>query len=461
MGISKGVGTVARTLIGLALLLGSSFLLAGCGLVQPVTISGPTVPVLTSLEGTEWVLTSLRDAEPLSGSTLKLAFYADNYMEGTAGCNSYGVDYTAEGQRFQLATVHKTDFDCQEPPGVMPQDKAFFEALASVVAYQASEERLAFQDAFGERVLVYARKLPAAVDPALEDTEWLLRSLLGEDLVAGSRITLNLGPEGFEGYAGCNNYGGQYEAADGGVLLTSQINSTSMDCPTPDGIEGIMEQETAYLQALRSAAAYLVADGRLEIAGASGQASLVFDRKAEFTTDPADLLGTGWRLLAVDGEALSEGSTFTLSFYDEIILGGHAGCRDYLAAYQATGDDLTLMLEAMFDGDCKVEDADLELEAQVLEVMGPKADLRLGEAQLEIHGEKGGVLVFEPLPEEANLDLEGPAWSLLAFVGPNPNLEEPEPWPMPAGPLRGTEMDLTFEAGAGRGSTGCNHYGAA
>jgi heat shock protein HslJ len=427
----------------------------GAATAEPQATATPEVSI--PLEGTEWMLASLRGGKPVAGSSLTLAFYPDNYMEGTAGCNSYGTDYTASGQGFHVAKIHRTDFECVEPPGIMPQDEAFFDALASVAAYRATEDRLEFHDAEDETILVYARKLPAGVDPALRDTEWLLTSLTGKSLLEGSRITLNLGKEGFEGYAGCNNYGGEYEAADEGILLTSEIFNTAMDCPSP---EGIMEQETAYIQTLRSSATYRLTDGRLEITDGGGETILMFARKDEFATDPSALLGTVWRLVSIDGDSIIGGSTFGLAFYSESILGGHAGCRDYLATYQATGDDLNLLVEAMFDADCRVEDADLEQEAQFLSVIAPKADLRLSEGQLEIYGERGGVLVFEPLPEEATLDLEGPTWSLLAFVGPNPFAEEPEPWPVPSGLLLGTTIDLTFEGDAARGLAGCNNYGA-
>ena len=450
----------------LAILLAGLVLVAACGpasTLAPVAMTAEprataTPKVSIPLQGTEWTLTSLRGDEPVAGSSLTLAFYPDNYMEGSAGCNSYGVDYAASGRGFHIAEIHKTDFECGEPPGIMPQDEAFFEALASIAVYRAAEDRLEFDNARGETILVYARKLPAAVDPALKDTEWLLTSLLGDSLLAGSRITLNLGREGFEGYAGCNNYGGEYEAADGGILLISEIFHTEMDCPSP---EGIMEQEMAYVQALRSSATYRLMEGRLEITNASGEAILIFTRKDEFTTEPSALLGTVWRLLSTDGVSFSEGPTFTLTFYSKYILGGHAGCRDYLATYQASGDDLNLLVEVMFDAGCRAEDADLEQEAQFLGVMAPKADLRLGKGQLEIHGERGGVLVFESLPEEAAFDLEGPTWSLLAFVGPNSFAEEPEPWPVPGGLLEGSTINLTFGGDAARGSAGCNNYGAA
>ena len=450
----------------LAFLSAAVFMLAACA---PAVTPAPNVTTAESrataapkvsipLEGTEWVLASVRGDNLIAGPPLALAFYPDSYMEGSAGCNSYGADYTVSGQEFHIAQIHRTHFDCEEPPGIMLQDRAFFEALASVAAYRATGDSLEFDDASGETILVYTRKLPAVVDPALEDTEWSLESLNGGRLLDGSRITLNLGGEGFGGYSGCNNYGGKYGAADGGALRFGSFAVTAMACSTP---EGVMEQEQAYVSALSQASTYRLQGTRLEIQDAAGRTVLVFARKDPFDTDPSALVGTAWRLASVDGESVSEDSIFTLAFYSEYILGGHAGCRDYLATYQATGDNLNLLFESMFDVDCRVEDPALEQEVQFLDIMAPKADLRLGEGELEIYGERGGVLVFEPPPKEANLDLEGPTWSLLAFVGPNPYAEEPEPWPMPNGLLLGTAINLTFEGDAVRGSAGCNSYGAA
>jgi heat shock protein HslJ len=222
-----------------------------------------------------------------------------------------------------------------------------------------------------------------------------------------------------------------------------------------------MEQEMAYLQALNSSASYQLADGRLKIIDASGSTVLVFARQDEFDTDPSALPGTIWRLASIDDESIWDGAPFLLAFYSDRILGGQAGCRDHLATYRANGDDLTLIFEIVLDADCHLEDVDLELDTQVWRTMAPKADLRLGAGQLEIHGERGGVLVFEPLPEETSLDLEGPTWSLLAFIGPNPYVEEPDPWPVPQGLLAETTINLTFGSDTAQGSAGCNSYGAA
>jgi heat shock protein HslJ len=415
-------------------------------------------PASIPLEGTEWTLASLRGGEPVAGTSLTLAFYEDNYLEGSAGCNSYGPNYAASYQRFRISEINRTRFECEAPPGIMPQDQAFFEALASIAAYHATEDRLEFRNTRGEKVLVYARKLPPVVDAALADTEWLLTSLFGNSLLEDSRITLNLGEDGFEGFAGCNNYGGEYEAAEEGKLLTSDIFFTAMDCPSP---EGIMEQETAYIEALSSPAAYRLANDRLEIADAGGEAILAFARKDAFATDPSALVRTAWRLVSIDDDRPVTGSAFTLAFYSETILGGHAGCRDYLATYQATGDDLRLLYEVMLDVSCEPDDAALEQEAQFLGILAPEADLRLGAGQLEIHGERGGLLILESLPEEGALDLEGSTWSLLSFVGPNPFVEEPDPWPVPNTVLPETTITIALGGETAQGSAGCNSYGTA
>ena len=166
----------------------------------------------------------------------------------------------------------------------------------------------------------------------------------------------------------------------------------------------------------------------------------------------------GW--FSVDGESLSGGSIVVVDFFTDTIFGGHLGCRDYLEVYETSGDNLTVHSEATFDAGYRMACTNSRQEAQAHGVLSDKAGLRLAEGQLAILGEKGPVLVFDPLPEEADLDLEGTTWSLLAFVGPNPYVEKPDPWPFPLSVMSGTTIDLTLEGGAARGSAGCNSYGA-
>ena len=118
----------------------------------------------------------------------------------------------------------------------------------------------------------------------LVDTRWVLVSLNGKSPIEGTEITLNFEKEFLGGGMGCNNYGGgpdsgEYVATEDGTLTLPGILAVTVQlCSTP---EGIMEQEAAYIAALRSATSYRVLDDRLEIDNAAGDTILVFAREGE------------------------------------------------------------------------------------------------------------------------------------------------------------------------------------
>jgi heat shock protein HslJ len=120
------------------------------------------------------------------------------------------------------------------------------------------------------------------VAETLVGTEWVLTSLNGESLIEGTEINLYFKEAFLGGSMTCNNYGGgpdsgKYVATDDGTLrLPYPIAVTVQLCSEP---KGIMEQEAAYIEALRSAASYRVVDDRLEIDNAAGGTTLVFARK--------------------------------------------------------------------------------------------------------------------------------------------------------------------------------------
>jgi heat shock protein HslJ len=441
----------APLLLALAVVLGAC---NGFGTaVEPPTSQGEPLP---DLEGTEWVLTSLRGESPAEGAAVTLAFFPDQYLEGDAGCNSYGADYVASGSEFEIPVIHRTNSACDLPDSVMQQEAVYFEALESIAAYRAVADRLEFDDAEGETILIFARKLPPPVDPALRDTEWILLLLHGQDPLEGSHITLNLAQEGFGGFAGCNRYGGEYDAAHNGSLSVSEVWQTEMDCQPP----ALMEQERVFVEAILSGAGYRVIDDRLEIDNAAGETVLVFVRKEEAAMNPENLLGTAWQLTSLDGDSLVEGSTITLAFHNEYRVVGHAGCRDYVATYTASGDDIGVFFLGMIEAGCSMDDELLEQEGEYTSILGWASDYRLQGERLEIRSERGETLVFERLPEGANADLEGTAWTLAAIV------EEAEvegmdtPLPRPAEPLPRTQITATFENGTASGSAGCNAYTA-
>jgi heat shock protein HslJ len=117
--------------------------------------------------------------------------------------------------------------------------------------------------------------------------------LNGHDLIEDTRITLRFADGFVQGFAGCNAYRRliigsddethQYratrddsptaDAAQSGSLKIPKFIITDKDCPSP---EGVMEQERAYVETLRNAAAYRIIEDRLEVDNIEGETILVF-----------------------------------------------------------------------------------------------------------------------------------------------------------------------------------------
>jgi len=68
------------------------------------------------------------------------------------------------------------------------------------------------------------------------------------------------------GLAGCNSFWGAY-TTDGDTLSISSLDSTNLSCTEP---AGIMEQEVAYLGALRDAATFNIRGDALQLRAADG-----------------------------------------------------------------------------------------------------------------------------------------------------------------------------------------------
>ncbi len=98
------------------------------------------------------------------------------------------------------------------------------------------------------------RAAPAATPTQLEGTRWRLELIKGQNLLAGSTITLEFQSGKAKGSSGCNSYEAAYSIPSSTDLtIASELLQTVMACAKP---EGVMEQEVGYLHALRSAKRY-------------------------------------------------------------------------------------------------------------------------------------------------------------------------------------------------------------
>ncbi len=106
------------------------------------------------------------------------------------------------------------------------------------------------------------------VQPSLEDTAWVLRSL-GQPgslspALENTEVTLVFsGDSQAGGNAGCNTYGGSYQSDRDGSLSFTDLFHTEMYCMEP----GVMDQEQLFLNALQGATQYEVVNDALRISG--------------------------------------------------------------------------------------------------------------------------------------------------------------------------------------------------
>jgi heat shock protein HslJ len=106
--------------------------LAACGASQLT---------LEDLGKSEWKLISLDNQAPVAGARVTLNIYEDSF-NGTTGCNAYHGAYTLKGDKFSVSEMVVTGQDCQDPPGIMDQEKIYTEILGNAVRILVEEDRL-------------------------------------------------------------------------------------------------------------------------------------------------------------------------------------------------------------------------------------------------------------------------------------------------------------------------------
>jgi heat shock protein HslJ len=95
-------------------------------------------------------------ATPVPLSVLTVQFTDSGRVEGTAGCNSYSARYVSDGASVRLTELSYSGTVCAGPPGIMPQETRFLDALRSVTRYTLTSDTLSLLDA-GGRVIVELR----------------------------------------------------------------------------------------------------------------------------------------------------------------------------------------------------------------------------------------------------------------------------------------------------------------
>lgn len=230
------------------------------------------------------------------------------------------------------------------------------------------------------------RQLPVEVSPSpLAGTSWLLAVLNGQSPVEGTSITLNFERLGrASGSDGCNDYSTSYAVA-GSQLTFGPIAGTMMACPDP-----VMQQATAYQQALAQTASYVIEGERLTLMNSGGAALATFDPQR------AELAGTSWDVLSYNNgkEAVVSviiGTKLTATFDADGRLSGNAGCNDYSGDYATEGEKITIGPLAATQKYCDQPAGVMEQEAQYLAALQSAATYRVDGNTMEMRTADGAL----------------------------------------------------------------------
>ena len=178
--------------------------------------------------------------------------------------------------------------------------------------------------------------LPFALTPApftLDGSRWMLSSLLGEDPLTGSRITLEVAGDEISGLSGCNAYSSTMNFDPSGIFSVGEMELQAGGCTQPDGIP---EQEGVYLDALKRVTRFTGGETELYLLDDTG-VLLIFTRRDRTGVNPEQLQGVTWLLQSMGRYEMKQGTHITIRFNGEVMQ-GDAGCRGYRGVYQAEKD---------------------------------------------------------------------------------------------------------------------------
>ena len=225
------------------------------------------------------------------------------------------------------------------------------------------------------------------------DKEWHLSSINGNESIDGSKIILRFhaGNE-IGGQAGCNYFGGGYSSEDGNMGF-SEVTTTMMACLEP---EGLMDQESAFFEAMANTTAYYVEDERLELFDMDDETILEFVMRPQAGVDSL-LENTRWELISLNGADPLEGTTITLEFSVEEI-SGTAGCNGYGGRLDAASEGIFNAPEIMSTAmACLEPDGVMEQEQVYLQIMWDADKYQFMDGELQIATANGETLNFTPI----------------------------------------------------------------
>jgi heat shock protein HslJ len=107
----------------------------------------------TSLEATNWQATGINNGQggvvSTAATSMSTAVFAAGQLSGSGGCNSYTAAYEIDGDQISIGPAAATRKFCNEPEGIMDQERQFLEALGRATIFSLTPEKLDLRDENG------------------------------------------------------------------------------------------------------------------------------------------------------------------------------------------------------------------------------------------------------------------------------------------------------------------------
>ena len=216
---------------------------------------------------------------------------------------------------------------------------------------------------------------------------WLLADLNGEPVQTGTVITAEFNDDGrVSGSGGCNSYNTTYELSRDNIEFGEQIVTTLMACPDP-----VMEQESAYLEALLNATKFEITGDEMVLYNGDG------DELARFVAVEQELAGTSWEVIAYNNGqravvSVIGGTEITAEFDQEGQLTGSAGCNNYFASYETDDDAISIGPAGSTRMACGEPEGIMEQEQQYLAALETAATYKIDGMNLEMRTADGALV---------------------------------------------------------------------
>ena len=279
----------------------------------------------------------------------------------------------------------------------------------------------------------------------LTGSVWGLSLLMDKAIIPGSSISAEFTSDGkVSGSSGCNQYSSTYTVTGSTIKIASPMAATLMACS-----QELMDQESAYLQALGEAKTFSVAGDQLTLSGADNKSLLVYKSQSQ------GLSGTSWEVIGYNNgkQAVTSvllGSTITLAFGSDGTLSGNSGCNSYNGTFTVTDDQITIGPLASTRMACADPAGVMEQESMYLAALGSAATYQIKDTGLELRTKDGALAVDGTIALPSSL-IQGIEWQWVSVT--NQSTGETTTVPNPE------SYTITFNAdGTMNGKADCNNF---